>query len=106
MEMYKVIWKEVQGQLNVSLESVVRKDAYINPKLTTWRWQFKTNFHGIDILFGSCVKAATVLKIANIYKEDGKNQLHVFVKKFKIVEGRGSAKSFLNDFEACPLLEN
>ena len=27
MKMYKSIWKETEEQLNVSLESVVRKDA-------------------------------------------------------------------------------
>ena len=31
MEMYKMIRKESEEQLNVSLESVVRKDGYINP---------------------------------------------------------------------------
>ena len=31
MEMYKIIRKESEEQLNVSLESVVRKDGYINP---------------------------------------------------------------------------
>ena len=30
MEMYKSIWKETEEQ-NVAVESVVRKDAYINP---------------------------------------------------------------------------
>ena len=35
MEMHKAIWKETEEQLNVSLESVVRKDSYINPKLVT-----------------------------------------------------------------------
>ena len=31
MEMYKTIGKESEEQLNVSLESVVRKNGYINP---------------------------------------------------------------------------
>ena len=51
--MYKSIWKETEEQLNVSLESPVRKYTYINPKLTTWGGQFKTNFHGADIPFSS-----------------------------------------------------
>ena len=37
--MYKAIWKKQK------LEVVVRKDAYIGPKLITWRGQFKTNFN-------------------------------------------------------------
>ena len=73
MEMYKTIGKETEEQLNVSLESVVRKDGYVNPKLTTWGGQFKTNFDGADIPFGSCVKGTSALKIANIYKQGGKH---------------------------------
>ena len=45
--------KGTEEQLNV-----LRKDAYINPKLITWGGQFKTSFHQADIL-----------KIANIYKQ-------------------------------------
>ena len=92
--------------VNISLENVVRKDAYINPKLTTWGGQFKTNFHGANILFSSCVKATTVLKIANIYKQNGGYYPQVFVKECKIVENRGSAKSFLDDFVTCLLFES
>ena len=54
--------------------------------------QLKTNFHGAD----SFVKATTVLKIGNIYKQGGKYYPQVFVKECKIVENRGSAKSFLD----------
>ena len=36
MKMYKAIWKETEEQLNVSLESVLRKGAYSNRKLITW----------------------------------------------------------------------
>ena len=72
----------------------------------TWGGQFKTNFRGVDILFSSCVKATTVLKIANIYKQNGGYHPQVFVKEFKIVENRSSAKSFLDDFEASPSFES
>ena len=106
MEMYKSIWKETEQQLNVSLESVVRKDTSFNQKLVTWGGPFKTNFHGADIPFTSCVEATTVLKIANIYKQGGKYYLQVFVKECKIVENRGFAKSFLDRFETCPPLES
>ena len=37
--------EETEEQLNVPLEIVVRKDAYISPKRITWRGQFKTNFN-------------------------------------------------------------
>ena len=104
--MYKSICKETEEQLNVSLESPVRKDTYINPKLITWGGQFKTNFHGADIPFSSCVKATTVLKIANIFKQGGKYYPQIFVKECKIVENRGSAKSFLDGFETCPPLDS
>ena len=80
----------------------MRKDAYINVIFITWRGQFKTNFHGAD----SFVKATTVLKIGNIYKKGGKYYPQVFVKECKIVENRGSAKSFLDGFETCPPLES
>ena len=82
--------KETEEQLNVS-----RKDAYINPQLTTWGGQFKTNFHRADIL-----------KIANIYKQGGKYYPQLFVKECKIIENRGSAKPFLDGFETCPSLES
>ena len=49
MKIHKAIWKETDHQLNVSLESVARKDAYIKPKFITWGEQFKINFHGTDI---------------------------------------------------------
>ena len=60
----------------------MRKDAYINVIFITWGGQFKTNFHGAD----SFVKATTVLKIGNIYKQGGKYYPQVFVKECKIVE--------------------
>ena len=104
IEMYKSIWKETEEQLNVLLESVLRKDAYINPK--SWGGQFKTNFYGTDIPFSTCVKGTTVLKIASIYKQDGKYYTQVFVKECKIIENRGSTKSFLEGFETCPSLES
>ena len=81
-----------------------RKDAYINPK--SWGGQFKTNFYGADIPFSTCVKGTTVLKIASIYKQDGKYYTQVFVKECKIVENRGSTKSFSEGFETCPSLES
>ena len=84
--MYKSIWRETEEQLNVSLESPVRKYTYINPKLITWGGQFKTNFHGVDIPFSSCVN---VLKIANIYKQGGKYYPQVFVKECKFVGKMG-----------------
>ena len=59
-----------------------------------------------SVPFSSCVKATTVQKIANIYKQGGKYYPQVFVKECKIVENRGSAKSFLDDFETCPPLES
>ena len=50
MEMYKAIWKKQK------LEVVVRKDAYISPKLITWRGQFKTNFNGEIFLLVAVLK--------------------------------------------------
>lgn len=47
MQMYLVLCKELEEQLNVPLESVVKNDAYINPKLINWEEQFKTSFHGV-----------------------------------------------------------
>ena len=95
-----------RGAVKCFIRKCCEKGAYINPKLITQGGQFKTNFHGVDIPFDSCVKATTVLNIANIYKQGGKYSLQVFVKECKIVENTGSAKSFLDDFEACPPLES
>ena len=36
MERYMALWKEIKAWLDVVLESVVKNDAYINPKLITW----------------------------------------------------------------------
>ena len=82
------------------------EERRFKPKLITWVGQFKINFHGADILFSSCVKASTVLKIASIYKQCGKYYPQVFIKECKIVENMGSAKSFLEGFETCPPLES
>ena len=68
----------------------MRKDAYINVIFITWGGQFKTNFHGAD----SFVKATTVLKIGNIYKQGGKCYPQVFVKECKIVEKRAPQNHF------------
>ena len=65
MERYMALWKEIEAQL----ESVVKNDAYINPKLITWEGTFRTNFHGADIPFGRSVRANTVLKIRNVYRQ-------------------------------------
>ena len=48
--------EETEEQLNVPLEIVVRKDAYISPKLITWRGQFKTNFNGEIFLLVAVLK--------------------------------------------------
>ena len=64
MEMYMALWKEIEEQLNVSLETVVKNNAFIKPKLITWGGQYKINFDGTDISFGSSVKVTTVLKVA------------------------------------------
>ena len=48
--------EETEEQLNVPLEIVVRKGAYISPKLITWRGQFKTNFNGEIFLLVAVLK--------------------------------------------------
>ena len=48
--------EEIEEQLNVPLEIVVRKDAYISPKLIIWRGQFKTNFNGEIFLLVAVLK--------------------------------------------------
>ena len=42
MERYMTLWKETEPRLDVVLESVVKNDVYINPKLTTWEGTFRT----------------------------------------------------------------
>lgn len=45
------------------LDGVVKNDAYINPKLTTWEGKFKTNFHGVEIPFNYGIDRKLLLKI-------------------------------------------
>ena len=71
MERYMALWKEKEW-LDVVLESAVKNNAYINPELITWDGTFRANFHEADIRFGSSVRANTVLKIGNVYRQGGK----------------------------------
>ena len=89
MKRYMALWKEIEARLDVVLESVVKNDAYINPKLITWEGTFRTNFHGADISFGRSVRANTVLKIGNVYRQGGKYYPQVFVKECKIMKFSG-----------------
>ena len=106
MERYMALWKEIEAPLDVVLESVVKNDAYINPKLITWEGTFGTNFHGADIPSGRSVRANTVLKIGNVYRQGGKYYSQVYVKECKITKDNFPAKSFLDGFETYPLSEN
>ena len=67
------LWKEIEARLDIVLESVLKNDVYINPKLITWEGTFRTNFHGADIPF-------SVLKIGNVYRQSGKYYPQVFLK--------------------------
>ena len=87
-------WKEIEEHLDVTLESVGKNDAYINTKFTTQEGNCKTNFHGAEIPFNCGVKATTILKIGNVYKQGQKYYLQVFVKEYKISELNTFAKSF------------
>ena len=69
MKMYIALRKQIEEQLNVSLESVVKNDAYINQKLTTREGKFEANFYRAVIPFNYSVKATTILKIRNVYKQ-------------------------------------
>ena len=42
----------------------------------------------------------------DFFKQGGKYYPQIFVKECKIVENRGSAKSFLDGFETCPPLDS
>ena len=104
VKMCILLWKEIDYQLNVLLESVVKDDVSIKPKLVAWNAKFKTNFHGADIPFNYSVKTTTILKIEKVYKQGEKYYLQIFVKECKIIEGNTSAKSFLDGFDTCPIL--
>ena len=83
-----------------------KKGAYINPKLITWEGTFRANFHGADIPFGSSVRANTVLKIGNVYRQGGKYYPQGFVKEYKITKDNFPAKSFLDGLETYPSTGN
>ena len=105
MERYMALWKEIE-RLDVALESAVKNNAYINPKLITWDGTFRSSFHSADMRFGSSVRANTVLKIRNVYRQGGKYYLQVFVKECKITKDNFPAKSFLDGFKTFPSIEN
>ena len=103
------IWpyrKKIEERLDVVLESAVKNDAYINPKLITREGTFRTNFHGSDIPFGSSERANTVLKIGNFYRQRGTYYPQVFVRECKITKDNFPAKSFLDGFQTHPSREN
>lgn len=60
-EIYKVLWKEMEERLNVSLESFLKNNASIISKIITRERKFKTKFHGADIPFHYGVKTTTIL---------------------------------------------
>ena len=95
MERYMALWKEIEERLDVVLESVKKK-----------RCLFRTNFHGADIPFGSSVRANTVLKIGNVYRQGEKYYPQVFVKEYKITKDNFPAKSFLDGLETYPSTGN
>ena len=105
MERYMALWKEIE-RLDVALESAVKNNAYINPKLITWDGTFRSSFHSADMRFGSSVRANTVLKIRNVYRQGGKYYLQVFVKECKITKDNFPAKSLLDGFKTFPSIEN
>ena len=92
------LWKEIEARLDVVLESVLKNDVYINPKLITWEGTFRTNFHGADIPFSRSVRANTVLKIGNVYRQGGKCYPQIFAKECNITKDNFPAKSFLDGF--------
>ena len=106
MERYMTLWKEIEARLDAVLERVVKNDVYINPKLTKWEGTFRTNFYGADIPFSRSVRANTVLKIGNVYRQGGKYYPQIFVKECKITKDNFPAKSFLDGFQTYPSSEN
>lgn len=67
--MYMALWKQIEKQLNVSLENLVKNYVYINPKLATQEGKFEMTFYGAFIPFNYGVKATTILKIGNVYEQ-------------------------------------
>ena len=63
------------------------------------RRNFKINFHGADIPFSRSVRAHTVLKIGNVYRQGRKYYPQIFVKECKITKDNFPAKSFLDGFQ-------
>ena len=62
--------------------------------------------HGADIPFSRGVRANTVLKIGNVYRQEGKYYPQIFVKECKITKDNFPAKSFLDGFQTYPSSEN
>lgn len=70
--MYMALWKQIEKQLNVSLENLVKNYVYINPKLATQEGKFEMTFYGAFIPFNYGVKATTILKIGNVLRATSK----------------------------------
>ena len=80
----------------LTTQPVEKKGRYMHGKLKTWKECIKTNFHGQDVSYDMFCKAAAILKIYSVCKQD-KNHPQVYVEECKYTDVESQQCNILSD---------